>query len=278
MIDMVIPNKGFTHAGVFHADDVFATALLKIINPNFTWVRGNVAPENFDGIVYDIGGGEFDHHQVGSRVRDNGVPYAAFGLIWEKYGVLVMPEKEANRFDKEFVQMIDNTDNTGVKNPVSSIIHDMNPEWDEDISFDDAFQNAVGYAIKTLECQFKHISSKKHSESIVKSKIADAVDGCLYLGDYLPWRDALRDTDINYVIYNSNRGGYNIQTVPHTDNNISEKCFPIEWRGKAGAELEEVSGIRGITFCHHGGFLCAVNSLKAAWDVVLYCNRGNQCE
>ena len=30
---MKIPANGFTHAGKFHADDVFATALLQILRP-----------------------------------------------------------------------------------------------------------------------------------------------------------------------------------------------------------------------------------------------------
>ena len=32
---------GFTHSGIFHADDVFATAFIKMINPNIEIVRGN---------------------------------------------------------------------------------------------------------------------------------------------------------------------------------------------------------------------------------------------
>ena len=31
---MKIPAKGFTHAGKFHADDVFATALLQLVRPD----------------------------------------------------------------------------------------------------------------------------------------------------------------------------------------------------------------------------------------------------
>ena len=38
-------------------------------------------------LVYDIGGGEFDHHQAGGNgQRDNGVKYASCGLIWKSYG------------------------------------------------------------------------------------------------------------------------------------------------------------------------------------------------
>ena len=48
---MKIPAKGFTHGGKFHADDVFATALLMIVRPDIKVTRGFVVPDGFDGIV-----------------------------------------------------------------------------------------------------------------------------------------------------------------------------------------------------------------------------------
>ena len=76
-------KRAFTHGGVFHADDVFATALLLYIKPDLEICRGYQVPEDFDGLVYDIGFGKYDHHQENRRVRKNGVPYAAFGLLWK---------------------------------------------------------------------------------------------------------------------------------------------------------------------------------------------------
>ncbi|WP_435143555.1 MYG1 family protein [Faecalibacterium prausnitzii] len=66
---MKIPANGFTHAGKFHADDVFATALLQILRPDIKITRGFVVPDDFDGIVYDIGFGMFDHHQEPRETR-----------------------------------------------------------------------------------------------------------------------------------------------------------------------------------------------------------------
>ena len=73
---MKIPANGFTHAGKFHADDVFATALLQILRPDIKITRGFVVPDDFDGIVYDIGFGMFDHHQdlLGSLI----IPWITF--------------------------------------------------------------------------------------------------------------------------------------------------------------------------------------------------------
>ncbi len=35
-----IPMRGFTHGSKFHSDDVFATAFLKILNPDIEITRG----------------------------------------------------------------------------------------------------------------------------------------------------------------------------------------------------------------------------------------------
>ena len=62
----------FTHGGKFHADDVFSSALLLYFNPEITITRGNKVPEDFEGIIFDIGRGKYDHHQRDSRIRENG--------------------------------------------------------------------------------------------------------------------------------------------------------------------------------------------------------------
>ncbi len=48
------------------------------------------------GIVFDIGRGAYDHHQKDSRVRENGIPYAAFGLLWEELGTEILGEELAD--------------------------------------------------------------------------------------------------------------------------------------------------------------------------------------
>ena len=111
-----IPDKAITHAGKFHADDVFSAALLRILNPDIQFKRVLSVPENFDGIVFDIGWGKFDHHQSGAPVRENGVPYAAFGLLWKEYGSFLLGE-EADSFDEHFIQPLDLEDNTGFAPP-----------------------------------------------------------------------------------------------------------------------------------------------------------------
>ena len=83
-------KAGMTHAGKFHADDVFASALLRVVyGKDFKISRVRTVPEDVadDVLVFDIGGGKYDHHQNGSAVRKDaespldGIPYASFGLL-----------------------------------------------------------------------------------------------------------------------------------------------------------------------------------------------------
>ena len=92
--------KAFTHGGKFHADDIFSSALLLYLNPEIQITRGNQVPEEYDGIVFDIGRGAYDHHQKDSRVRENGIPYAAFGLLWEELGTEILGEELAEKLKK----------------------------------------------------------------------------------------------------------------------------------------------------------------------------------
>ena len=44
-------NEALTHGSIFHADDVFSTALITLINPKISVKRAFEVPEGFSGIV-----------------------------------------------------------------------------------------------------------------------------------------------------------------------------------------------------------------------------------
>ncbi len=260
-----IVQKGFTHAGVFHADDVFSTALLKIVYPDIVIERGTKVPDDYDGIVYDIGYGKYDHHQADRKIRENGVPYAAFGLLWEEYGPELVGEEMAAAFDKEFVQRLDLSDNTGENEAVCSLIAGYNSLWDEDSDQDEQFMEAVNVAKEMLERQIKKMISKKKAVEEVRNQISQAKDHILILEKAMPWKEALVDTDILYVIMKSIRGGYNVQAVPKTiDTTELKKAFPKAWCGAAKEDLVKMTGIETFTFCHFNGFLCVAETLEDA--------------
>ena len=158
----------FTHSGKFHADDVFSAALLLYLNPEITITRGSRVPEDFDGIVFDIGRGRYDHHQKDSRVRENGIAYAAFGLLWEELGAEILGEELAQKFDESFVQPLDNNDNTGEKNELASLIGNFNPTWDAEGSNDEAFFQAVSVAGMILENKFDRYRGNERADKRVE--------------------------------------------------------------------------------------------------------------
>ena len=77
-----------THCGTIHADEVFATAFLSFLfDVRLARVKEITDDDRKrDVIIYDIGYGKFDHHQEDGRVRENGIKYAAFGLLFDYYG------------------------------------------------------------------------------------------------------------------------------------------------------------------------------------------------
>ena len=267
--EIKIPDKAFTHAGRFHSDDVFSAALLTYLNPNIKITRGYNVPKDFDGIVFDIGGGKYDHHQDGARVRDNGVPYAAFGLLWDEFGSNILTEEDAKNFDKSFIEALDYSDNTGEKNDIAEIISLFNPNWDEDKDYDECFHEAKEIALKILSKKIALIESINRAKDFVYQAIEDAKDNIVVLSRRAPWKNFIQGTGIEFVVYPSDRGGYNAQGVPLALGTKELKIpFPQDWRGKSPEELPNISGIKTLTFCHNSGFLITAGTFE---DVIKAC-------
>ena len=258
--------KSYTHGGKFHADDVFSAALLLYINPEIVISRGNKVPEDFDGIVFDIGRGRYDHHQKDSRVRENGVPYAAFGLLWEALGKEILGEELAEKLDESFIQPLDINDNTGEKNELATLIGNFNPPWDAKGGSDEAFFQAVSVAGMILENKFERYRGNARADQRVEQVLEEhnPKDRILVLPEFIPCQKALAETEIAFVIFPSNRGGYCIQPQKR-EYSMNYKCsFPSQWLGLEGEELVKETGLSSAVFCHKGGFLMTVGELEDA--------------
>lgn len=258
-------DRAFTHGGKFHADDVFSAALLTYIYPDITIERGFTVPENFDGIVFDIGFGEFDHHQEEKKFRENGVAYAAFGLLWNKYGASILGEEEAKKFDEKFIQPLDLCDNTGEFHELASIIGLFNPAWDSKENSDVAFQEAVQFALKILTMKFERVFSIERAKELVEKAMEQQQDGIMVMEIGAPWKQQVAHSDIEFVVSPSQRGGFNAQAVENDEEERQLKYpFPESWRGKTKEELPGISGITTLHFCHNSGFLVATQTLEDA--------------
>lgn len=280
---MSIINIANTHAGFFHADEVFASAVLKQLFKMLI-IKRVFRPEDDADIVYDIGSGAYDHHQPDHEIRPDGIPYAAFGLIWRSFGrayveALGVSAKYVDfvhdMVDKTLVRSVDAIDNgvsLGGGFSISNVIESMNPEWDSDESADEAFKCAVDLAGSVLMLQVRHAAAVAKAKGIVTAAVEESRDGqVIELPCYVPWQEPLlamtdeKAQNAKRVIFPSNRGGYNVQAVPTAPDAFTNRApFPKELRGLRDEELAKASGIKDAIFVHPAGFIGAAMSLEGA--------------
>lgn len=183
---MTRPTKAYTHCGIFHSDDVFAAALLKTINPDIQIYRVNHIPDNMkngdaDTIVFDIGGGKYDHHTKDTQEFRDSVkgkfPYASFGKVFRDYFSLIDDNPDVFKIvDKNLVIGIDGHDCGALDRPneLAMAINSFNPTTDEFQSPEDinkAFIEAVKIAQIILRRHIAKAQAQVNSDSIVREAL-----------------------------------------------------------------------------------------------------------
>lgn len=286
--------NAITHGGVFHGDDVFATALLSYVLPEVRVARVfRFECANQDTIVYDTGmifdpdQNRFDHHQKEFNERyENGIKLSSFGLLWRQYGNIVFSnlglEDAQNRAAfgivmKDLVMGIDAQDNGQFpKNEIkyfnfmtiSNAISQFNPNWDNDYTADEGFIKAVEFAKIVLENAFKSAISRAKGKTIIDEAIENSSDSIMKLDCFIPWQGIVSHSDnpkadnILYVVFPNNRGVYSVQCVKKWGR--IRKPFPKAWAGLEGKELEEITGVADALFCHEGQYICSAASYEGA--------------
>ncbi len=282
--------KIVTHNAGFHTDDVFAVATLSLVLEkegkkfSITRSRDLKIAEEADYLV-DFGGisdpsiNRFDHHQEGKAgERENGIPYASFGLVWKKFGENLTGSKSiSDKVDKVIVQPIDALDN-GVKLTnrerddvlpieIGFLAHMFYPTWKEDVEIiDENFLKVVTYAKNVISRAIKWIGDQVEAEDIVLDIYKNSPDKRLIVvenGRY-PWQEVLSKfpEPLFAIYYNITGDTWSMKAI--RDDVMSfenRKDLPKKWAGKRDAELEEITGVKGAVFCHNGLFM-AVNKTK----------------
>ena len=278
------------HGGAFHADDVFAVAILKSIYPDLRVVRTR-DPKKLRGADarVDVGNKynhktkDYDHHQREmAGKRDNGIPYSGVGLIWKHYGRNLVEEDVWRNVDKRLIQNIDAEDN-GVRTYIvqgifpyfiDEMIKSFNPQW-PDITmenFDESFGEAVEIAIKVLKAEIERAKSvlkakKIFLDAVSKSESKDYV----ILDEYIPNGEvAVEETDLKYVVFRDTVENYwLIKAVPKSLlKRGNRKDLPKGWGGLIGEELEKVSDVKGAMFCHWALFLAGAETKEAILEML----------
>ena len=285
---------GATHDGKFHADDVFATVVLRRIFPGLQIVRTRdpkiIAESDiaYDvGRIYDPSKLRFDHHQNGALTRDNGIIYSSLGLVWLKFGVKYCSDKNiAKSIDRFLVQSIDADDNgikiveelfTDAKPMVASqIISLLNPvELLENAREEDylgQFFKAVDLAeqildrlvlkFKASEQVYKYVAKKLKSSDDKRFVVLEKSVSPTGLSDKFP--------DLLYVVFPGYTDGrWWIQAVETKSGTFTSRApFPKKWAGLDGIKLEQASGIQGAYFAHKNRHLVVTNTLDGALMVI----------
>ena len=288
MIKMVknpLEADAVTHSGTFHADEVLATVILSKVFGYITVCRTNKVPEESRGVVYDIGMGKFDHHQRGGNgVRENGVPYAAAGLIWKEFGARLVaktcnPSYVWDQVDRCLIQGVDAYDNGKMpkaKYPVQAMnfsqsVSSFNPTQDSNLPTDECFEKAVDFAELVFDNVFENSISKAKAQAIVEEAVETAEDNIMVLKQFVPWQELIfsskneKATKILFVVFPSNRNGYNWQCVPDKFGSFGQrKSVPDSWKGLQGLELQKATGVKTAIFCHPAGFIGGAETLEDA--------------
>lgn len=283
--------NAYTHTGTIHADEVFGAVILILSGMNIALFRCSSVPENIspNTIVFDIGRGEYDHHQDDGRKRENGTLYASCGLLWKDFYKLVLenfgcPEnlkpEVFEDIDRHLIEGIDGIDNgmdsyNGKTNfsvmNIADIVDVFNPAWNEDTDSDKAFLDAINIATPIFTRTIEKSIAKLSAKVFVEQAIEKSSNRVIVLDKHMPWEETVLSSnnpkakDALYIIYPSNRGDYSIRGIPDYVGSFNQrKPFPEEWRGLPTNALVELTGINGITFVHRTGFFAAASTLEDA--------------
>lgn len=279
-----LPKIGMTHSGVFHADDVCATAFLKLINPDLRVIRVNSVSEKDkkdpETVAYDIGGGKFDHHtytEYRFPYNESG-PFAAFGKVVREYGAYFFDtDAELTQFDKQFVRKIDmhdvngylykNEDGFRMPNEFSCVISAFNPLWSDSQSpetyqkaFDEAVDMAKNVIIRYIrdikaDSQAYDLSAEYHARTMTRYL---NLHNCIVMDKYMPSsKYTVEWKDICWVVYPSARdSGWQIYSVRDRDGS-NRQLIPEEIVKKAQSDP-------CVSFIHMDRFTMVCTQLEIA--------------
>lgn len=304
---MIYPKSIQVHPGTFHADDVICCVQAKILNKSVKIIRSDKGDIDSDlaarKIVADTGGGMFDHHQRGAKIRSDGCKHCAASLLWEFWGKDVIRkvypgisdehlEIAWKRIDNGMMRTLSITDNgiildkplkfDSASNAISSVVGMFNPTWiendnDENNSItSNMFMQALEITMKIFKRYIINEVDEAQATLEVMQLIEDKkhngkVDEVLILDRYISWEEAVEAyDDILVVVYPSMRGGWNIQMAPVKQGSFNTKItVPQHWKGYRQG-VKQNRPMEGMTFCHSSGFIAAFETKDAAVRAARY--------
>lgn len=271
-----------THSGPFHADEVFACALLRVFlgeGLELVRTRDPVIIAQAD-IAIDVGGeydparGRFDHHQ---KSYPGSLSSAGMVLSWlEQMGKVGL--RSAAQLRADWVDHIDAVD-TGRRSPVagvpciSTIVAVLAEQASSPAEFDARFLDAVAMCEGVLRGFRVH---EQRSEEAIAAVVAAMEQAratgsrILTLDRYYKWKRPYFEHGgaghpSDYVLFPDESGRWQLLGIPpEAGDRGTKRPLPVEWAGLVDAALSDVVGVPGARFCHKNRFLAVFDSEAAA--------------
>ncbi len=280
-----------THSGTFHADDVFAYAVLRAATRGdltLTRSRDAAVLERAD-LLFDVGGvcdpdrRRYDHHMRDKPLRPDGIPFSSLGLIWQDYGRASLEafcpgigpvEADAvwRMLDQGLIRDIDISDNGAAPSTpahVALLLESWNPFYTEpERGETEAYLEAVEVAGQILCRSCRQAYAAVQATDMVAEAARTAADPrILTLEIKVPWEDAIFDLALTAALYIVRPAGaaWSVNAVPPERGSFAQrKPLPDAWAGLRDAELAALTGVADATFCHPARFVCGAKSRAGA--------------
>ncbi len=293
-------KKVVTHSGSFHADDIFACATLSLYFKR-NGMRCDVTRTRDESIinkadcVFDVGGiynpekNRFDHHQIGGAgVRENGIPYASFGLVWKKFGPLLCDgnKEVVDDIDRRLAQPIDAIDNgVSINEPSKSGIYDYGiygiisayqSSWKDEDNEKEQLKNFL-----ILVHFFEDVLRREIKKSKERLELLQLIEEAYQKSEHkeiieIPYRVGIgpvvqvlqKYKDVLFVVARSSKDQWKVMAMrkdPYSFEN--RKPLPESWAGKRGEELQKVTGVSDALFCHNARWMVVAKTRIGAWKL-----------
>ncbi|MBQ8750489.1 MAG: MYG1 family protein [Alphaproteobacteria bacterium] len=261
------------HNGVFHADDVYSIALLEVLAKvcNFTLkvirTRDEQVIANADmrvdvGMKYSEETLDFDHHQNDTNlIQEGGIKHAAFGLLCQ----WCLTEEFLKIFKPKYILGLEHQDNSGKTHEkyasIGHFIHAFLPSYEEEVSFDEMFNEALAVASTILERCISTTLGLIKSEKDVEKAISEVLaDGKVIVMKKRIIIQQFLHPDWKFVISPDPTGGWGFL-------GMNGQLLNPEFRGLTPETLAQ-KGYRG-TFTHKAGFTGILESKEEAIKLCL---------
>lgn len=224
-------------------------------------------------LIFDVGFGEFDHHQKEARVHEGtNRKYCALTLLYDNlldsnwFREIYNPELKT--FERLLLDPIELGDTTGSNDNICIAVSSYNRNEESPRQLEENFLDAVLDFMPILNSWLLSMGDR----SALYKKAADIADIRVnpITGEFFAVMEEQIQPSIcsasipQYVIamtYPTNRGGWAVRSLDDLidGSNVNRFLYPSELRGTTSEEL-------GLMFCHPSGFYGTFTTKEKAID------------